>query len=96
MSAFQRENEVTVGTIPNGDWQELRVNVYNFRGHPYVSLAVHRVSSDGGSFLRGFAIRPSLWHDAEPIIRQALVVAGEREDAAILAASMSAGDRRQR
>jgi hypothetical protein len=91
MSAADRENEVCVGTVADGEWQEVHVNVYDFRRRPYVSLAVHRVNSDGGGFIRGFAMRPSLWRDVEPVLRRALELAAEREDQAILEASMGMG-----
>jgi hypothetical protein len=81
MSAGDRENEVTVGTVADGEWQEVRVNIYDFRGRPYVSLGVFRVPSDGGGFVRGFAMRPSLWRDVESVLRQALEMATGREDA---------------
>ena len=92
MSIRDRENEVEVGTVADGERQEVRVNVYDYRGRPYVSLAVHRVNSDGGGFIRGFAMRPSLWRDVGPVLQKALGLAAEREDAEILAASMGGAE----
>jgi len=77
----ERQNEQVVGQVLDGEWQEVRCAVYDYGRRPYISLAVYRMASDGGSFLRGFSLRQALWTDLIPLIQKAIEEAKAREEA---------------